>query len=64
MLKHISLPLRLRPVPVAVQAESAVCPVCGSVTTDVVGRLALRLVFQCARCRVAFYRNSALQHRP
>ncbi|HAW11600.1 MAG: hypothetical protein ABSC16_08365 [Candidatus Dormibacteria bacterium] len=52
--KPVELPLRR--VPVDLVDERARCPVCDERDSGVIGRLGLRLVFRCERCRVRFYR--------
>jgi len=39
--------------------EAATCPQCSSRITEVLGRMGLRLVFRCDRCRVQFFRQRA-----
>ncbi|MGO8687191.1 MAG: hypothetical protein ACLQT7_08440 [Candidatus Dormibacteria bacterium] len=55
--KPVELPLRR--VPGELAEERARCPVCDDRNSGVIGRLGLRLVFRCERCRVRFYRPSA-----
>lgn len=52
--KPVELPLRT--VPEDLHEQFARCPVCEDRNSGVVGRLGLRLVFRCERCRVRFYR--------
>jgi hypothetical protein len=54
--KPVELPLRA--VPSDMREERARCPVCEDRNSGVIGRLGLRLVFRCERCRVRFYRPS------
>ena len=42
------------------QGETATCPACEGTREAVIGRIGLRLVFQCGRCRVLFYRGNSL----
>jgi hypothetical protein len=56
--KYKPVELPLREVPAAMGAERARCPVCEDRNSGVIGRLGLRLVFRCERCRVRFYRPS------
>ena len=55
--KPVELPLKV--VPTEFEAEQAVCPNCQNVHAGVIGRLGLRLVFKCDRCRVRFHRPTA-----
>lgn len=55
--KPVELPLRAVPEPLG--EERARCPVCEGRDSGVIGRLGLRLVFRCERCRVRFYRPTA-----
>jgi hypothetical protein len=59
--KPIELPLRAVPDEFAVQ--HATCPNCQDRGAYVIGRLGLRLVFRCERCRVRFHRPTAGQMR-
>lgn len=54
--KPVELPLRT--VPEELVDEHARCPVCEDRNSGVIGRMGLRLVFRCERCRVRFYRPS------
>jgi len=54
--KPVDLPLKTAPADLA--AEQAVCPNCEDRQAGVIGRLGLRLVFKCERCRVRFHRPS------
>ena len=55
--KPVELPLKV--VPHDFETERAVCPNCESREPGVIGRLGLRLVFRCDRCRVRFHRPTA-----
>jgi hypothetical protein len=55
--KPVELPLKV--VPAQFAAENAVCPNCSDRDAGVIGRLGLRLVFSCQRCRVRFHRQTA-----
>jgi tRNA(Ile2) C34 agmatinyltransferase TiaS len=55
--KPVELPLKV--VPDNLAAEHAVCPNCENREANVIGRLGLRLVFRCDRCRVRFHRPTA-----
>jgi tRNA(Ile2) C34 agmatinyltransferase TiaS len=55
--KPVELPLKL--VPSAYEREQAMCPNCEKRDAGVIGRLGLRLVFRCDRCRVRFHRPTA-----
>ena len=59
--KPIELPLKV--VPGELAEEHATCPNCHDRFANVVGRLGLRLVFMCQRCRVRFHRPHAGQMR-
>ena len=54
--KYKPVELPLRPVPSALAQQEAICPNCSDRHAGVIGRLGLRLVFRCARCRVRFHR--------
>jgi hypothetical protein len=54
------LSISLRPAPAMYQDETATCPACEGTREAVIGRIGLRLVFQCGRCRVLFYRGNSL----
>ena len=56
MRKYKPVELPLRAVPGHLVAEQAMCPNCRTNGATVIGRLGLRLVFRCARCRVRFHR--------
>ena len=60
--KYKPVVLPLRPVPRPLAEERARCPVCEDGNPGVIGRLGLRLVFRCERCRVRFYRPSPAAH--
>jgi len=49
--------LNAKPVPQAMLQEAAQCPQCDSRFTEVLGRMGLRLLFRCERCRVRFFRH-------
>jgi hypothetical protein len=54
--KPVELPLKA--VAAALASEIAECPdCCRRDTTTVLGRLGLRLVFRCERCKVRFFRH-------
>ncbi|MGH7685296.1 MAG: hypothetical protein ACREN2_00520 [Candidatus Dormibacteria bacterium] len=55
--KPVELPLKV--VPTEFEDERAVCPSCDNRAAHVIGRLGLRLVFRCDRCRVRFHRPTA-----
>ena len=59
MRKYKPVVLPLKEVPSAFEHEHAVCPNCQSREAGVIGRLGLRLVFKCERCRVRFHRPAA-----
>jgi tRNA(Ile2) C34 agmatinyltransferase TiaS len=59
MRKYKPVELPLKEVPTQFEEEHAVCPNCESRTAGVIGRLGLRLVFRCDRCRVRFHRPAA-----
>ncbi len=50
--------LDAKPVPRTMLQEVAKCPQCDSRFTEVLGRIGLRLLFRCERCRVRFFRQS------
>lgn len=50
----------MRPVPQQFAADQARCPACGTDGAEVVGVIALRLVFRCGRCAVKFHRSQQL----
>jgi len=58
MRKYKPVELPLRPVPGEFAAQQAMCPNCRTNGAHVIGRLGLRLVFRCARCRVRFHRGT------
>lgn len=58
MRKYKPVELPLRDVPGDYAAQQATCPSCHSRSAGVIGRLGLRLVFKCDRCRVRFHRPS------
>ncbi|HZS13473.1 MAG TPA: hypothetical protein VFC09_02635 [Candidatus Dormibacteraeota bacterium] len=47
----------MRPVPEAYSGHRARCPGCGEEGAEVVGVIALRLVFRCGQCGVKFHRT-------
>jgi DNA-directed RNA polymerase subunit RPC12/RpoP len=49
----------MRPVPRAYASSHARCPACGDDGAEVVGVIALRLVFRCSGCGVKFHRSQA-----
>ena len=55
--RYTPIQLALRSVPDEMQRETAPCPQCRENDGRVMGRLGLRLVFRCERCRVQFHRN-------
>ena len=55
--KPVELPLKV--VPRQYSEEHAMCPNCRDRRAGVIGRLGLRLVFRCERCRVRFHRPTA-----
>ena len=59
MRKYKPVELPLKEVPEEFVDAHAVCPNCESRTVAVIGRLGLRLVFRCDRCRVRFHRPQA-----
>jgi hypothetical protein len=59
MRKYKPVELPLKQVPMQFEAEHATCPNCQNVDAGVIGRLGLRLVFRCERCRVRFHRPTA-----
>ncbi len=60
MRKYKPVELPLKEVPVELSDERAVCPNCLDRDAGVIGRLGLRLVFKCQRCRVRFHRQTAM----
>lgn len=60
MRKYKPVELPLKDVPADLAEEHAVCPNCLDREADVIGRLGLRLVFKCQRCRVRFHRQTAM----
>jgi len=54
--KPVVLPLR--PVPAAYREHQARCPRCDRDGAEVVGVIALRLVFRCSWCGAKFHRAS------
>ena len=63
MRKYKPIELPLRAVPDDLAAQHAACPNCQDRGANVIGRLGLRLVFKCERCRVRFYRPTQGQMR-
>jgi tRNA(Ile2) C34 agmatinyltransferase TiaS len=57
--KYKPVELPLKDVPTQFTDEHAVCPNCENRQASVIGRLGLRLVFRCERCRVRFHRPTA-----
>lgn len=55
--KPVELPLKAAPP--ELDQEQAICPNCEDRQAGVIGRLGLRLVFRCPRCRVRFHRPAA-----
>ena len=56
MRKYKPVELPLRPVPNEFAVQHATCPNCHNREGTVIGRLGLRLVFRCERCRVRYHR--------
>lgn len=56
--------VELRRAPSSARLEPATCPVCEVPTTNVIGRVSLRLVFRCDSCKVIFYRGLYRSGRP
>jgi len=56
MRKYKPVELPLKDVPIEFAQVQAVCPNCMDREAGVIGRLGLRLVFRCQRCRVRFLR--------
>ncbi len=61
MRKYKPIELKLSPVPAEFLAETAVCPVCDQNYGVAIGRMGLRLVFQCAKCKVKFHRLARVE---
>ena len=59
MRKYKPVELPLKDVPTEFAEERAMCPNCLHREAGVIGRLGLRLVFRCQRCRVRFHRQTA-----
>jgi hypothetical protein len=57
--KYKPIQLDVKPVAGQYLNEAATCPQCSSRITEVLGRMGLRLVFRCDRCRVQFFRQRA-----
>ena len=55
--KYKPIQLDVKPVAGPYLDEAATCPQCSSRITQVLGRMGLRLVFRCDRCRVQFFRQ-------
>lgn len=55
--KYKPIHLDVKPVAGPYLDEAATCPQCSSRITQVLGRMGLRLVFRCDRCRVQFFRQ-------
>jgi len=49
----------MRPVPAGYDDQRARCPRCDTFGAEVVGVIALRLVFRCGRCGTKFYPQPA-----
>lgn len=60
MRKYKPVELPLKEVPTEFAEEHAICPNCLDREAGVIGRLGLRLVFRCQRCRVRFHRQTAM----
>ena len=60
MRKYKPVELPLKEVPTELAEERAVCPNCLDREAGVIGRLGLRLVFKCQRCRVRFHRQTVM----
>ncbi len=60
MRKYKPVELPLKDVPTEFATEHAICPNCLDREAGVIGRLGLRLVFRCQRCRVRFHRQTAM----
>ena len=60
MRKYKPVGLLLKDVPTQFAEEHAICPNCLDCEAGVIGRLGLRLVFRCQRCRVRFHRQTAM----
>ena len=58
--KYKPVQLDVKPVAGPYLNEAATCPQCSSRITEVLGRMGLRLVFRCDRCRVQFFRQRAV----
>jgi transposase-like protein len=50
--------LPIKAVPAALLQSTAACPTCGRSNSNVLGRMGLRLVFQCSDCHVEFFRHT------
>jgi hypothetical protein len=63
--RHPVIDLPLRPAPQGFEDERVPCPQCRGGDTVVIGRIGLRLVFQCnaKRCRARFFRSGRPRHR-
>jgi len=59
MRKYKPVELPLKEVPTQYETTQAMCPNCENRNAGVIGRLGLRLVFLCERCRVRFHRPTA-----
>ena len=60
MRKYKPVELPLKTVPDELADVHAVCPNFLDRDAGVIGRLGLRLVFKCQRCRVRFHRQTAM----
>jgi hypothetical protein len=58
MRKYKPVELPLRPVPTQFSEQRGTCPNCLNREGVVIGRLGLRLVFRCERCKVRFHRHA------
>jgi hypothetical protein len=58
MRKYKPVELPLRPVPTQFNEQRGTCPNCLNREGVVIGRLGLRLVFRCERCKVRFHRHA------
>ena len=59
--KPVVLPMR--PVPVGYGSHQARCPRCDAFGAEVVGVIALRLVFRCASCGTRFFQVATSAYR-
>jgi tRNA(Ile2) C34 agmatinyltransferase TiaS len=63
MRKYKPVELPLRTVPETYAEQHATCPNCHDRDGHVIGRLGLRLVFRCEKCRVRYHRPAAMARR-